>query len=65
MSQNLLKEFVDKLRTTVETKNSWGKNELLTEVSRLEIQVLHEELERLRNHPEVPRSNDKDLDQIK
>ena len=53
MSQHLLKNFVDNLKLTIETKNSWGKNELLSEIQTLEIRVLHEELERLRNPPEL------------
>lgn len=56
MNQNLLKNYVNKLKLTIDTKNSWGKNELLLELQRLEIQVLHEELERLIVPPEVPTS---------
>lgn len=57
MSQNLLIAFVTKLTVTVETKNSWGKNELILEIQRAETAVLREALEQLQNPPQVPLTN--------
>ena len=44
-SASLLRAYIEKLEQRISTKNSWGKNELILEIQRVEAEVLREAIE--------------------